>query len=274
MELLNGKKGIIMGVANDHSIAWGIAQALHQAGAELAFTYQGQALEKRIRPLAASIGSDILVPCDVADDASMISAFEQLQDRLGTVDFLVHAIAFSDRNELKGNYINTTRENFLNTLHISCYSFTQACRLVAPFMQAGGSCLTLTYLGADKFIPNYNVMGVAKAALQASVRYLAYDLGSQGVRVNALSAGPIRTLAASGIGDFRVMLDWNKNNNALGRNITTEDIGKTALYLLSDMASGITGETVFVDGGYHHNGMMNMAHITDNMALLNQMGEE
>jgi len=269
--LMRGKRGLIMGVANDHSIAWGIASVLHEAGAELAFTYQGEALEKRVKPLAQSIGADFLVPCDVTDEASLDTCFHQLKERWGSLDFIVHAIAFSDRNELKGRYADTTRQNFLKTMEISCYSFTDVCRRAAELMPNGGSCLTMTYLGADQYVPNYNVMGVAKAALQASVRYLAYDLGSQNIRVNAISAGPIRTLAAAGIGDFRLMLEWNKNNSALGMNVSPQDIGKTALYLLSDLSTGVTAETLYVDSGYHQGAMMNLTHIKENATLLQEV---
>ena len=269
--LMQGKRGLIMGVANDHSIAWGIALALHETGAELAFTYQGEALEKRVKPLAQSIGSDFLVPCDVTDETSLDVCFNQLKERWGSLDFIVHAIAFSDKNELKGRYADTTRQNFLKTMEISCYSFTDVCRRASELMPNGGNCLTLTYLGADQYVPNYNVMGVAKAALQASVRYLAYDLGKQNIRVNAISAGPIRTLAAAGIGDFRLMLEWNKNNSALGTNVTPQDIGKTALYLLSDLSTGVTAETIYVDSGYHQGAMMNLSHVKENATLLQEV---
>lgn len=269
--LMQGKRGLIMGVANDHSIAWGIASALHEAGAKLAFTYQGEALEKRVKPLAQSIGSDFLVPCDVTDETSLDICFNQLKERWGSLDFIVHAIAFSDKNELKGRYADTTRQNFLKTMEISCYSFTDVCRRASELMPNGGNCLTLTYLGADQYVPNYNVMGVAKAALQASVRYLAYDLGGQNIRVNAISAGPIRTLAAAGIGDFRLMLEWNKNNSALGKNVSPQDIGKTALYLLSDLSSGVTAETIYVDSGYHQGAMMNLAHVKENATILQEV---
>ena len=269
--LMQGKRGLIMGVANDHSIAWGIALALHETGAELAFTYQGEALEKRVKPLAQSIGSDFLVPCDVTDETSLDVCFNQLKERWGSLDFIVHAIAFSDKNELKGRYADTTRQNFLKTMEISCYSFTDVCRRASVLMPKGGNCLTLTYLGADQYVPNYNVMGVAKAALQASVRYLAYDLGKQNIRVNAISAGPIRTLAAAGIGDFRLMLEWNKNNSALGTNVTPQDIGKTALYLLSDLSTGVTAETIYVDSGYHQGAMMNLSHVKENATLLQEV---
>ncbi len=254
--LMNGKRGLIMGVANDKSIAWGIAQACHDAGAELAFTYQGEALGKRVQPLAASVGSDIVVPCDVTDEASLDATFATLADRWGTLDFLVHAIGFSDKNELRGSYTaNTTAANFARTMQISVYSFTAAAQRAEKLMQHGGSLLTLTYYGAEKVMPHYNVMGVAKAALEASVKYMAMDLGPRGIRVNALSAGPIKTLAASGIGDFRYIMKWNELNAPLRRNVTQTDVGKSALYLLSDLSSGVTGETHHVDAGYHVVGM-------------------
>ena len=255
--LMTNKKGLIMGVANDHSIAWGIAQQLTAAGAELAFTYQGEALEKRVKPLAESVGSSLVIPCDVTDTKSMDTVFETLKNAWGTLDFVVHAIAFADRNELKGRYVDTSKENFSNSLLISCYSFTDVCRRAAELMPNGGSALTLTYLGAERYVPNYNVMGVAKAALEASVNYIAFDLGAQNIRVNAISAGPVRTLAASGISDFRQMLDWTAANSALRRNITAEDVGKTALYLLSDLSDGVTGEIIHVDAGYNKCAMAN-----------------
>ena len=253
--LMAGKRGLIMGVANDRSIAWGIARAVAAQGATLAFTYQGEALEKRVRPLAQELGTAFLVPCDVTDPASMDAAFERLAAEWGTLDFLVHAIAFSDKEELKGEYVNTTRANFLRTMDISCFSFTDICRRVRPLMPNGGSLLTLTYYGAERVMPHYNVMGVAKAALEASVRYLASDLGPQGIRVNAISAGPIKTLAASGIGDFRYILKWNELNSPLRRNVTIEDVGGAGLYLLSDLAAGVTGEIHHVDAGYNIIGM-------------------
>jgi len=253
--LMAGKMGLIMGVANDRSLAWGIAKAVHALGAELGFTFQGEALEKRVRPLAASLGSGFVVDCDVTNEASVASVFGAISDRWGGLDFLVHAIAFSDKEELKGRYVDTTRGNFLRTLDISCYSFTDVCRRAAPFMTNGGSLLTLTYSGAERVMPHYNVMGVAKAALEASVRYLAVDLGGQNIRVNALSAGPIKTLAASGIGDFRYILKWNQYNAPLKRNVTIEDVGGAGAYLLSDLAAGVTGEVHHVDCGYHVVGM-------------------
>jgi len=253
--LLAGKRGLIMGVANDKSIAWGIAKAAAAAGAELAFTYQGEALEKRVRPLAESVGSQLVTTCDVSDEASLDAAFETVDKAWGGLDFLVHAIGFSDRNELKGRYIDTSRENFLNTLNISCYSFTAAARRAEALMGAGGSMLTLSYYGAEKVVPHYNAMGLAKAALEASVRYIANDLGPRGIRVNGISAGPIKTLAASGVGDLRTMLRWNEANAPLRRNITQEEVGKAGLYLLSDLASAVTGEIHYVDAGYNIIGM-------------------
>ncbi len=255
MPLMAGKRGLIMGVANERSIAWGIAKALHGEGAELAFTYQGEALGKRVRPLAQSLASDFVVEADVASDDSLDSLFAGLARRWHRLDFVVHAIAFSDKDELKGKYLATTRANFLRTLDISCYSFTDLCRRAAPLMSPGGSLLTLTYSGAERVMPHYNVMGVAKAALEASVRYLAVDLGGEGIRVNAISAGPIKTLAASGIGDFRYILKWNQLNSPLKRNVTIEDVGGAALYLLSDLAAGVSGEVHHVDCGYHVVGM-------------------
>ena len=254
--LMAGKRGLVMGVANDRSIAWGIARALAQQGAELAFTYQGEALERRVRPLADSIGADLVLPCDVTDDDSMAAAFDTIAARWGSLDFAVHAIAYSDKEELKGQYVETTRANFQQTMDISCYSFTEMCRRAAAIMPNGGSLLTLTYYGAERVMPHYNVMGVAKAALEASVRYLAVDLGGQGIRVNAISAGPIKTLAASGIGDFRHILKWNELNSPLRRNVSTDEVGSTGLYLLSDLASAVTGETHHVDCGYHVVGMV------------------
>jgi enoyl-[acyl-carrier protein] reductase I len=253
--LMAGKRGLIMGVANKQSIAWGISQALADQGAELAFTFQGPALEKRVRPLAASIDSDLLIDCDVTNDESIDNVFDELRRKWGGIDFLVHAIAYSDKDQLKGEYVDTTAENFARTMDISCYSFTTIARRAAELMTSGGSMLTLTYYGAERVMPHYNVMGVAKAALEASVRYLAADLGEQNVRVNALSAGPIKTLAASGIGDFRYILRWNELNSPLKRNVTLEDIGGSALYLLSDLSTGVTGELHHVDSGYHVVGM-------------------
>ena len=266
--VMSGKKGLIMGVANDHSIAWGIAKEMAAQGAELAFTYQGEALEKRVRPLAASVGSDMLVPCDVLDAASMDNAFNMIKEKWGKLDFVVHAIAFSDKNELKGRYVDTSVGNFTNSMLISCYSFTDVCRRAAELMPDGGACLTLTYLGAERYLPNYNIMGVAKAALEASVHFIAFDLGHQNIRVNAISAGPIRTLAAAGIGDFRQILGWTENNSALCRNVTIEDVGKTGMFLCSDLSSGITGEIVHVDAGYHKNAMINPRNAQKSAELL------
>ncbi|MCC7284117.1 MAG: enoyl-ACP reductase FabI [Acetobacteraceae bacterium] len=253
--LLAGRRGLVMGVANDRSIAWGIAAAAAAQGAQLAFTYQGEALQKRVEPLAESVGSRLVLPCDVTDEASMDAAFANLGERWGGLDFLVHAIAWSDKDQLKGLYLDTTRDNFLRTLEISCYSFTALARRAVPLMAPGASLLTLTYLGAERVTPHYNVMGVAKAALEASVRYLAADLGPKGIRANAISAGPIRTLAASGIGDFRYILKWNQYNSPLKRNVTTDEVGGAAVYLLSDLAAGVTGEVHHVDCGYHIVGM-------------------
>ena len=253
--LMQGKRGLIMGVANDRSIAWGIAKAVHAQGAELAFTFQGEALQKRVVPLAASVGSEIVLPCDVIDTASMDAVFSEIEKIWGRLDFLVHAIAYSDKEELKGGYIDTTPENFQKTMNISCYSFTALCQRARRLMTEGGSLVTLTYFGAERVMPHYNVMGVAKAALEASVRYLAEDLGKQNIRVNALSAGPMKTLAASGIGDFRYILKWNEYNSPLRRNVSMDDIGGAGLYLLSSLSSGVTGETHHVDCGYHVVGM-------------------
>jgi len=241
--------------ANERSLAWGIAKAVSAQGAELAFTFQGEALEKRVRPLAETLGSTFVLDCDVTNEASVAGIFAALAERWGRLDFLVHAIAFSDKEELKGKYVETTRGNFLRTLEISCYSFTDLCRRAAPLMVNGGSLLTLTYYGAERVMPHYNVMGIAKAALEASVRYLAVDLGGQNIRVNAISAGPIKTLAAAGIGDFRYILKWNQYNSPLKRNVTIEDVGGSALYLLSDLAAGVSGEVHHVDCGYHVVGM-------------------
>lgn len=253
--LMRGKRGLVMGVANERSLAWGIAQACHAQGAELAFTYQGEALEKRVKPLAESVGSNITLPCDVTDAASMDNVFTALEKKWDKLDFLVHAIAFSDKNELKGKYVDTSRENFLQTMDISCYSFTALAQRAAKLMKENGSMLTLTYGGAERVMPHYNVMGVAKAALEASVRYLAADLGGNNIRVNAISAGPVKTLAASGIGDFRYILKWNEYNAPLERNTTLEDVGGAGVYLLSELGSGTTGEVLHVDSGYHVVGM-------------------
>jgi len=253
--LMAGKRGLVMGVANNRSIAWGIAKACADQGAELAFTFQGEALQKRVTPLAESVGSNIVMPCDVTDAASMDAVFERLSKEWGKLDFLVHAIAYADKDELDGRYVDTSLENFTASLAISCYSFTALCRRAEPLMTDGGSLVTLTYYGAEKVIPHYNVMGVAKAALEASVRYLAVDLGRNNIRVNAISAGPIKTLAASGIGDFRYILKWNELNAPMKRTVTIEEVGKTGLYLLSDLGSGVTGGVHHVDAGYNVIGM-------------------
>ncbi|MDP7487267.1 MAG: enoyl-ACP reductase FabI [Alphaproteobacteria bacterium] len=253
--LLAARKGLVMGVANDRSLAWGIARAANAHGAELAFTYQGETLEKRVQPLAESVGSSLVLPCDVTDESSVETTFAAVADQWGGLDFVIHAIAYSDKEELKGQYLDTSRENFLNTLDISCYSFTAICRRASALLNEGGSLITLTYAGAERVMPHYNVMGVAKAALEASVRYLAVDLGGRGIRVNAISAGPIKTLAASGIGDFRYILKWNEYNAPLKRNVTIDDVGGAALFLLSDLGSGVTGEVLHVDSGYHVVGM-------------------
>ncbi len=252
---MDGKRGLIMGLANDKSMAWGIAKACAGAGAELAFSYQGDQMKKRVLPLAEQLGSDFVVPCDVADEASIDALFAEVEAKWGKLDFIVHAIGFSDKSQLRGRYAETTRENFTMTMDISVYSFTAVARRAAALMPDGGSMVTLTYYGAEQVMPHYNVMGVAKAALEASVRYLAEDFGKDGIRVNAISAGPIKTLAASGIGDFRYILKWNELNSPLRRNVTTDDVGKSALYLLSDLGSGVTGETHHVDAGYHVVGM-------------------
>jgi len=253
--LMKGKRGLIMGVANDKSLAWGVSKYVHAQGADLAFTFQGEALEKRVRPLAASVGSRFVLPCDVTDIPSVDAVFDALSREWGGLDFLVHAIAYSDKNELKGKYVDTSLENFQMTMNISCYSFTALARRARDLMPGGGSLLTLTYLGAERVVPHYNVMGVAKAALEASVQYLAADLGGQKIRVNAISAGPIKTLAASGIGDFRYILKWNELNAPLQRNTTIEDVGGAAVYLLSELGQGTTGEVLHVDSGYHVVGM-------------------
>lgn len=248
--LMTGKRGLVMGVANDHSIAWGIAKALAGAGAELAFTYQGDAFGRRVKPLADSIGAKLLIPCDVEDIASVDGVFETLKAEWGTIDFIVHAVAFSDKTELRGRYADTSRENFVRTMVISCFSFTEVAKRAAALMPNGGAMLTLTYGGSTRVMPNYNVMGVAKAALESSVRYLATDFGLDGIRVNAISAGPVRTLAGSGVSDARLMFNFQKRNAPLGRTVSIEEVGGTALYLLSDMSSGVTGEIHFVDCGY------------------------
>ena len=253
--LMRGKKGLIMGVANNRSIAWSIAKAVSSEGAELAFTYQGDALLKRIKPLAESIGSDFIMPCEVTDNQSIEEVFNKIQKNWGKLDFLLHGIAYSNKDELTGKYLETSSENFTQTMQISCYSFTAICKKAQELMTDGGSLLTLTYAGSERVMPHYNVMGVAKAALEASVRYLAEDLGGQNIRVNALSAGPMKTLAASGIGDFRYILKWNELNSPLRRNVTVEDVGGSGMYLLSDLSSGVTGETHHVDCGYNIVGM-------------------
>jgi enoyl-[acyl-carrier protein] reductase I len=250
-----GKNGLIMGVANDRSLAWGIAKAVADQGAKLAFTYQGEMMEKRVRPLAESLATDLVLPCDVANEAELDQVFSEIAKAWGRLDFVVHAIAFSDKEQLKGGYIDTTAENFTQTMLISCYSFTAIAKRAAELMTNGGSLVTLTYAGAERVMPHYNVMGVAKAALEASVRYLAVDLGGRNIRVNAISAGPIKTLAASGIGDFRYILKWNQYNSPLKRNVTLDDIGGSGLYLLSDLSSGVSGEVHHVDCGYHVVGM-------------------
>ncbi len=253
--LMAGKKGLVMGVANERSLAWSISSALHAQGAQLAFTFQGEALEKRVRPLAEKVGSNIVLPCDVTAEESLDAVFAALGESWGALDFVVHAIAYSDKEELKGKYVDTTAENFATTLQISCYSFTAICQRAVPLMKDGGTLLTLTYAGSERVMPHYNVMGVAKAALEASVRYLAEDLGPQNIRVNALSAGPMKTLAASGIGDFRYILKWNEFNSPLRRNITADDVGGAGMYLISDLSSGVTGEIHHVDCGYNIVGM-------------------
>jgi enoyl-[acyl-carrier protein] reductase I len=253
--LMAGKRGLIMGLANDKSLAWGIARKLHEHGAEMAFSYQGEALKKRVGPLASQVGSDFLIDCDVSDMAALDAAFAEIEARWGRLDFLVHAIGFSDKNELRGKYVDTSLENFLLTMNISAYSLVAAAKRARPLMQGGGSIVTLTYYGAEKVVPHYNVMGVAKAALETSVKYLANDLGPENIRVNAISAGPIKTLAASGIGDFRYILKWNELNSPMRRNVTIEDVGGSGLYFLSDLSSGVTGEVHHVDAGYHVVGM-------------------
>ena len=255
--LMQGKRGVIMGVANDRSLGWGVAEACAAQGAELAFTFQGDSLERRVRPLAASVGSDQVIPCDVTDEASIDAAFASLRTRWDNIDFLVHSIAYADKTYLRGRYLDTPRAAFLQAMDISCYSFMAVCQRALPMMRRGGSLLTMTYMGAEKWVPHYNAMGVAKAALEASVRYMAADLGADGIRVNAISAGPIKTLAASGIGDFRYILRWNQLNSPMQRNVTIEEVGGAGVYLLSDLSSGVTGEVHHVDCGYHIVGMKN-----------------
>lgn len=267
--LMEGKRGIIMGVANDKSMAWGIAKACHEQGAEIAFTYQGEALKKRVTPLAASVGSDFVEECDVSDGASIDAVFEKLEAKWGKIDFFVHAIGYSDKSELRGRYIDTSKDNFLMTMNISAYSFVAVAQRAEKIMNPGGSMLTLTYYGSEKAIPHYNVMGVAKAALEASTRYLAKDLGEKGIRVNALSAGPMKTLAASGVGDFRMLLKYNEANAPLRRNITLDDVAGSGLYLLSNLSSGVTGETHYVDAGFNTTCMLtNEDHMKKYIALL------
>ena len=270
-QLMAGKRGLIMGVANDRSIAWGIARMAAEHGAELAFTFQGEALEKRVRPLAESVGGSMVLPCDVTDEASMDAVFAQIEKTWGKLDFIVHAIAYSDKDELKGKYVDTSRTNFQRSLDISCFSFTDVCKRASAIMPNGGSLLTLTYSGAERVMPHYNVMGVAKAALEASVRYLAVDLGGAGIRVNAISAGPIKTLAASGIGDFRYILKWNELNAPLKRNVTIDQVGGAGLYLLSDLSAGVTGETHHVDSGYNVVGMVAVAEAAEVADLLSSL---
>ena len=254
-KLMSGKKGLVMGVANDRSISWAIAKKAYEYGAELAFTYQGDALGKRVIPLGESVGSNIILPCEVSEGSSIKNVFEKINSEWGKLDFVIHGIAFSDKEELKGQYIDTTSSNFTNTMEISVYSFTEVSKFAVPLMNEGGSLLTLTYYGSERVMPHYNVMGVAKAALEASVRYLAVDLGSKNIRVNSLSAGPMKTLAASGIGDFRYILKWNELNSPLKRNVTQDDVGGAGVYLISDLSTGVSGENHHVDCGYHVVGM-------------------
>jgi enoyl-[acyl-carrier protein] reductase I len=272
--LMQGKRGLIMGVANDRSIAWGIAKAVHDQGGELAFTYQGDALKKRVDPLAASVGSKIVLPCDVTDQGSMDAVFETLKKEWGSLDFVVHAIGFSNKEELRGRYVDTSLDNFTLTMNISCFSFTAIAQRAEKLMTNGGSLLTLTYLGSEKVMPHYNVMGVAKAALEASVRYLAEDLGKKGIRVNAISAGPLKTLAASGIGDFRFILKWNELNAPLRRNVTLEEVGSSGLYLLSDLGRAVTGETHHVDCGYHMIGLAAVDKVSESAELLKTLSPD
>ncbi|MGB0844195.1 MAG: enoyl-ACP reductase FabI [Alphaproteobacteria bacterium] len=269
--LMAGKKGLIMGLANDKSLAWGIAKSLSEQGAELAFTYVGDALERRVRPLAESLGSDLILPCDVGNDESIDAAFDAIKEAWGSIDFVVHAIGYSDKNELSGKYLDTSRANFNMSMDISVFSFTAVAQRAAAIMNDGGSLLTLTYYGAVQVMPHYNVMGVAKAALEASVRYLAADLGERNIRVNAISAGPVKTLAASGISDFRVILRWNELNAPLRRNTSLADVGGSSLYLLSDLSSGVTGEVHYVDSGYHTVGMLAVDSIEGSAELLSSV---
>jgi len=269
--LMEGKRGLIMGLANDKSIAWGIAQALNEQGAQLAISYQNEALEKRVHPLAQQLDKEpLLIKCDVSDSESVKSCFEELGKKWGKIDFLVHAIGFSDKDQLRGRMIDTTKDNFAMTMNISCYSFIEACKYASSIMSEGGSIVILTYMGSERVFPNYNIMGVAKAALEASVRYAAMDLGPQGVRVNAVSAGPIKTLAASGIGDFRKILHWNELHSPMERNVTQEEVGMATLGLLSACGSGITGEVIHVDNGYHIQGMLKISQIENTVKALSE----
>lgn len=269
-QLMAGKKGLIMGLANDKSIAWGIAQALNAHGAQLAISYQNEMLEKRVKPLAEQLNNPMLIKCDVSDSASVEACFKELGEKWGKIDFVVHAIAFSDKDQLRGRTIDTTLDNFTMTMHISCYSFLEACRCASPIMNEGGSIVTLTYLGSERVLPNYNIMGVAKAALEASVRYAAVDMGKQGVRVNAISSGPIKTLAAAGIGDFRTILRWNELNAPLQRNVHQTEVGNMALSLLSDLGSAVTGEVLHVDCGYNTIAMVNIDNAAESADVLKE----
>ena len=269
-QLMAGKKGLIMGLANDKSIAWGIAQALNAHGAQIAISYQNEMLEKRVKPLAEQPTNPLLIKCDVSDSASVEACFKELGEKWGKIDFVVHAIAFSDKDQLRGRTIDTTLDNFTMTMHISCYSFLEACRCASPIMNEGGSIVTLTYLGSERVLPNYNIMGVAKAALEASVRYAAVDMGKQGVRVNAISSGPIKTLAAAGIGDFRTILRWNELNAPLQRNVHQTEVGNMALSLLSDLGSAVTGEVLHVDCGYNTIAMVNIDNAAESADVLKE----
>ena len=269
-QLMAGKKGLIMGLANDKSIAWGIAQALNAHGAQIAISYQNEMLEKRVKPLAEQLKNPLLIKCDVSDSASVEACFKELGEKWGKIDFVVHAIAFSDKDQLRGRTIDTTLDNFTMTMHISCYSFLEACRCASPIMNEGGSIVTLTYLGSERVLPNYNIMGVAKAALEASVRYAAVDMGRQGVRVNAISSGPIKTLAAAGIGDFRTILRWNELNAPLQRNVHQTEVGNMALSLLSDLGSAVTGEVLHVDCGYNTIAMVNIDNAAESADVLKE----
>ena len=269
-QLMAGKKGLIMGLANDKSIAWGIAQALNAHGAQIAISYQNEMLEKRVKPLAEQLNNPLLIKCDVSDSASVEACFKELGEKWGKIDFVVHAIAFSDKDQLRGRTIDTTLDNFTMTMHISCYSFLEACRCASPIMNEGGSIVTLTYLGSERVLPNYNIMGVAKAALEASVRYAAVDMGKQGVRVNAISSGPVKTLAAAGIGDFRTILRWNELNAPLQRNVHQTEVGNMALSLLSDLGSAVTGEVLHVDCGYNTIAMVNIDNAAESADVLKE----